>query len=115
MTRKSALLVAGLLASIVLPGCASSAAWRSGSPRATTGARQSQEIAAKNILFNPMCNSAPAYFREASSWPSTPVFADQREEIWYRETVYDRQGLSGSAPDLYYRRFYSTRIGQARR
>ncbi len=115
LKRKSALLVAAVLASIVSPGCASSAAWRSGSIAATPPARQSRSIAATSILFNPKRNSSPGYFREASRWPSTPVFADQREEVWYRETVYDRQGQSGSAPDLYYRRFYSTRIGQARR
>jgi len=50
-----------------------------------------------------------------SDWPSTPYAFQGREQIAYRESIYDIQGLRGYGRDLTYRRFRVERVGRAYR
>jgi len=57
----------------------------------------------------------PGYDLTRSDWPVAAAFEHQREELYYRETIVDRQGRFGANQDYGYRRFDSTRMGRTRR
>ncbi len=64
-----------------------------------------------HLIFNPNWTGIPATDVARAIWPTTTTFRTSSENIKYRETTIDIQGLSGFNSDRTYRRFRSTRTG----
>lgn len=103
-TMQATKLMMIILATTVVGGCAAS------SHRASL-----RPIPDTHLIFNPerAASARPDNFR--MDWPMVVSGQPDGEEIEFRETIYDRQGLSGRNSGYYYRRFDSVRTGHVRR
>ncbi len=73
-------------------------------------------VAEAHLIFNPEWTGLPSVDSMRSDWPSSVGHQAFGEDVWYEETIVDRQGRFGHSDHRdYYRRFTAVRTGRAGR
>jgi|GEM_PF-5806195 len=98
------LLIAALLGGFTLAGCTV--------PK-TQHVRSF--IPDSHIIFNPYLNTPVVAGTDRSGWPVVLASDDPNAEVYFRESIYDRQGDFSNDRDYYFRRVDSTRTRKSGR
>jgi hypothetical protein len=108
MRTMGSVILGVLTLAVVLTGCsAHGPALESFAPLASADSA---------LLFDPyrgFPSASDVVYR--GDWPSTDAVYQGGEQIYYRESIYDIQGLRNNGRDLTFRRFRVERMGSASR